>query len=318
MPNEVRIGLALGAGAARGWAHIGVLKEIERIGIEPEIVCGCSAGALVGGSYVSGHLEDLEQWLLTLDRLAVARFYDVSLTSGGLIAGKRIIGFFRERFGDFDIASLPKGYGAVATDLDTGEEVWFRSGSLLDAVRASISMPGIFEPFYHEGKSYIDGGIVNPIPVSLCRALGAESVIAVDVSSDWTAGHSERGEPKSFEESQPGRTGGGEDDRTDDHPLASSISHRFKDRIDGIFHRIWDRSNKRPGLFAVMNRSIHFMQETITRSRLECDPADLLLCPKTGHIGLMEFHRASEAIAAGKDCVQANEAALNCLKAACR
>ncbi len=180
--ESIKIGLALGSGAARGWAHIGVIQALAENGIHPDIVCGTSAGALVGGAYVAGHMGDLEHWLRTLNRAAVARFFDLSLTSGGLIAGKRIINFFNKRFGDFEIESLPIRFAAVATELTTGHEIWFRTGSMLDAVRASISVPGIFEPFHLNGRWYVDGGIVNPVPVSVCRALGADIVIAVNLN----------------------------------------------------------------------------------------------------------------------------------------
>ncbi len=304
--KDVCIGITLGARAARGWAHIGVLQEIDKIGIQPDVVCGSSAGALVGGSYVAGHLEELEKWLLTLDKLDVARFLDLSLANGGLIAGKRIIGFFRDRFGDSEIDSLPKPYGAVATDLITGHEIWFRSGSLLDAVRASISIPGIFEPFHLNGNWYVDGGVLNPVPVSLCRALGADIIIAVDVNTGML-----NKPPEDSVKRIPGITNDQLINDRDYDPFSSSISRNVKDRIGEVLSKVWSGNNKKkPGLFTVINNSVHFMQEHITRNRLAYDPPDILLHPQTGGIGFMDFHRAAEAIEAGKDCVRKNKTEL--------
>jgi NTE family protein len=303
--EDETIGLALGVGAARGWAHIGVIQGLVDIGIRPKVVCGTSAGALVGGSYAAGHLEELEDWLLSLDRLSVARFFDLSLTSGGLIAGKRIIGFFLDRFGDYDIQSLPKAYGAVATDLMTGHEVWFRSGSLMDAVRASISMPGIFEPFHLDGRWYVDGGVVNPVPVSLCRSLGADIVIAVDVNSGKISRSPVNPKIKSSSKTKDEIV-----TENDDEPLSASLPKKFKDRIGNALSHIWQGNSAKPGLLFVLNNSAHFMQERITLSRLACDPPDFILHPNASAIGFMDFHRAAEAIAIGKQCVKKNECEL--------
>ena len=303
--EDVTIGLALGVGAARGWAHIGIIKGLIDIGIRPDVVCGTSAGALVGGSYAAGHLEELEDWLLSLDRLSVARFFDLSLTSGGLIAGKRIIGFFVDRFGDYDIQSLPKIYGAVATDLMTGHEVWFRSGSLMDAVRASISMPGIFEPFQLDGRWYIDGGIVNPVPVSLCRSLGADVVIAVDVNSGRTSNLIDNSNLTSSSKTEYDTV-----TENDDDPPSVSLPKKVKDRIGNALSHIWQGNSAKPGLLFVLNNSAHFMQKRITLSRLACDPPDFILRPNASAIGFMDFHRAAEAIEIGKQCVKKNECEL--------
>ena len=307
--EDVTIGLALGVGAARGWAHIGIIQGLVDIGIRPDVVCGTSAGALVGGSYAAGRIEELEKWLLSLDRLSVARFFDFSLTSGGLIAGKRIIGFFMDRFGDYDIQSLPKTYGAVATDLMTGHEVWFRSGSLMDAVRASISMPGIFEPFQLDGRWYVDGGIVNPVPVSLCRSLGADIVIAVDVNSGRLGKSPDTSKFKSSSKTEDETV-----TEDDDDPPSVSLPKMVKDRISNALSHIWQGNSSKPGLLFVLNNSAHFMQERITLSRLACDPPDVILRPNASAIGFMDFHRAAEAIEIGKKCVKNNECELtHCL-----
>lgn len=177
-----RIGVALGAGSARGWSHIGVLQALRGAGIHADVVCGTSIGALVGAVYADDELDELERWVTDLTWLKVMGFFDVSF-GGGLLKGARLIGHLRERFLEKDIAALPRRFAAVATDLDSGEEVWLREGSVADAVRASIALPGLFEPWPHAGRILVDGGLVNPVPVSLCRALGANFVIAVDLSS---------------------------------------------------------------------------------------------------------------------------------------
>jgi NTE family protein len=178
-----RIGLALGSGAARGWSHIGVIRVLEKAGISPSIVCGTSIGALVGAAYAARELDPLETWVRSLTWQNVLGFLDVRF-GGGLITGARLFDFFRARFTDPGIAALARTYGAVATEVATGREVWLREGPVLDAVRASIAMPGLFTPFEQDGRLLVDGGLVNPVPVSLCRALGADVVIAVDLNWD--------------------------------------------------------------------------------------------------------------------------------------
>jgi NTE family protein len=169
------IGIALGSGSARGWGHIGVLRALKEEGIEPDIVCGTSVGALVGAAYVSGKLNMLEKWVLSLNTRKIIGYLDLRLVvGGGIIQGKRLIDFLRQYIGDESIEDLPKIFAAVATNLNTGHEIWFSHGSLLDAVRASIALPGIFTPVKLNNHWLVDGGLVNPVPVSVCRAMGAQ------------------------------------------------------------------------------------------------------------------------------------------------
>jgi NTE family protein len=185
------IGVALGSGSARGWSHIGVLRTLIDAGIEPDIVCGSSIGALVGAAYVDGDLDRLEEWTRSLTMQTVIGFLDFSLGSG-LIKGEKLIEFFRSHFVDRDITELPLPFGAVATDLQSGREIWLREGPVSDAVRASIALPGLFTPYRYQEKWLVDGGLVNPVPVSLCRAMGADWVIAVDTNSDLIGRHLKR------------------------------------------------------------------------------------------------------------------------------
>jgi NTE family protein len=179
--RKPRIGFALGSGSARGWAHIGAIRALEERGVKPDVICGSSIGALVGAAYASGQLDKLEKWCTGLGWTTVVRLMDLSW-SGGLIRGARLFNLFNTILDDVDIDELSVPYGAVATELGSGREVWLRHGKMLDAVRASCAMPGIFRPAVRDGVLLVDGGLVNPVPVSMCRALGADVVIAIDLS----------------------------------------------------------------------------------------------------------------------------------------
>jgi len=182
------IGIALGSGSARGWAHIGVLRALNEAGIEPKIVCGTSVGALVGAAYADGALDALESWVRQLTWRKVMGFFDITFT-GGFIKGEKLIAFLHRNFLDKQISDLKKPFGAVATDLNSGREIWLREGWVSQAVRASIALPGLFTPFEHDGRLLVDGALVNPVPVSLCSAMGADFIIAVDLSSSVVGPH---------------------------------------------------------------------------------------------------------------------------------
>ena len=186
-----RIGLALGSGSARGWSHLGVIDALIEASIEPEIVCGTSIGSLVGAAYVSGRLSELRQWAEAATWREVVGLMDVKLSSGGLINGKLVVGFLRGLGVTERIEDLPKSYAAIATDLETGREIWLQSGPIDEAVRASIAIPGIFSPARIGEKWLVDGGLSNPVPVSVCRALGADIIIAVNLNGDLLGRHFE-------------------------------------------------------------------------------------------------------------------------------
>jgi len=267
-----------------------VIRALADAGIEPHIVCGTSIGALVGAAYVDGELDRLEAWVRSLHLQTVVSFLDFSL-NGGLIKGDRLIAFYRSHFVDRDIRELPRPFGAVATDLRRGREVWLREGSVSDAVRASIALPGLFTPVQRDGSWLVDGGLVNPVPVSLCRAMGADIVIAVDLNADLLGRHLK---PK------PGRK------RTMHAPetLAETVVARIQTGISqlGIEH---DSGPRTPAMLDVLASSINIMQVLITRSRLAGEPADVMVTPPLADLGLMEFHRASVAIDAGRRAVEA-------------
>jgi NTE family protein len=268
-----RIGLALGGGSARGWAHIGVIRALEDAGIKVDVVCGCSIGALVGAGYADGHLDALERWVMGLKWKHVMGLMDLGL-NGGLIKGGKLLTFFERHFVDKDITTLPVPFGCVATDLANGHEVWLREGSVIAAVRASISVPGLLAPVIRNGRLLVDGGLVNPVPVSLCRALGADIVIAVDLCSD-IVGSSLRRTDSAEERRAPGWT-------------ARLLSGMGIKRDDDL-----------PSMVSVLSTSIQIMQTRIARSRLAGEPADVLIAPRLAHLGLMDYHRAPESIPEG-------------------
>lgn len=281
-PSRPRIGLALGGGSARGWAHIGAIRALEDAGIHADLVCGTSIGALVGAAYVAGELDRLEAWVRGLKLQTVVGFLDFSL-GGGLIKGEKLIAFFRDHFVDRDIRELERPYGAVATDLARGREIWLREGTVSDAVRASIALPGLFTPVASDGNWLVDGGLVNPVPVSLARAMDADFVIAVDLNADLLGRHL-RDAPAT----RPRRT---------KPTLADTVMAQL-----GIER---DEGPAPPAMLDVLASSINIMQVLITRSRLAGEPADALIAPPLASLGLMEFHRAAVAIEAGRRAAQA-------------
>jgi NTE family protein len=264
----------LGAGGARGWAHIGVIRALRDAGIKPDVVSGTSMGALVGAAYAAGELERLEGWAKSLGRKDVLGLMDFTLR-GGLIRGVKLFDFFRARVADRDVTALPLPFGAVATELTTGREVWLREGSMFDVVRASIAIPGVFSPVLREGHLLVDGGLVNPVPVSLCRALGADIVIAVDLGWAKVGYFRERRDAKS--PPKPSR---------DANDLA-------------WWERVLRLAAVGKEVLTVFITSIDVMQVRIGRSRQAGDPADALLTPILPNIGMMDWHRAAEIIDEG-------------------
>ncbi len=283
-----RIGLVLGSGSARGWAHIGVIQALAEAGIAAHVVCGTSVGALVGAAYADGDLDRLEKWVRGLSWQNVAGLVDFTASSG-LIKGNRLMDMFREYFVDLDISRLPVAFGAVATDLFTGREVWLREGRVEDAVRASIALPGLFTPVERDEMLLVDGGLVNPVPVSLCRAMGADLVIAVDLNADLLGRHLRR---------RRGPSGGAMDERDTGWIAANLLS-----RLPGAALLEWPGKGARkdqPSLLDILASSINIMQVRITRARLAGEPADVVITPHVAHLGLLDFHRADAAITAGR------------------
>jgi NTE family protein len=295
VPASPRIGVAFGSGSARGWAHLGVLHALEQRGIRPVAVTGASVGALVAAAYASDQWRELEAWVRTLTRVDVWRLLDTTFRGGGVMRGNRLMNAIGERIHDRRIEELPVAFAAVAADLNTGEEIWLRSGSMLKAVRASSGMPGLFTPFWHQDRWMIDGGVVNPVPVSLCRALGAEYVIAVNlnvpVRERWMTRARVEPAAKAAAAKEP----------RDEPPAEAGWASidRWSELLGGLVESLRPEPSADPGLFEVMAGSIHIMQDHIARSRMAGDPPNLAISPPLGHLQLMDFHRAAETIEAG-------------------
>lgn len=298
------IGLALGSGSARGWSHIGVIRALAEAGIDPDIVCGTSIGALVGAFFVSGYLDAFESWIRRLNRIDFLRYLDFRLASGGgFVQGKRLMDFFRDYIGNLNIEDLSKPFATVAADLATGREVWFEQGSLLEAVRASIALPGIFTPVKLGDQWLVDGGLVNPIPVSMCRAMGAKVVIAVNLNGDLVGRHLNLSRPsKLIGRQQPFEA-----------KLFDRVSVALRERAASFIPQLLDPTAETPGLLNVLASSINIMQDRITRSRMAGDPPDIIITPRLSQVGLMEFDRAEMAIEEGAQAVKRMRPALESL-----
>jgi NTE family protein len=283
MRRKPRIGLVLGSGSSRGWSHIGAIRALEERNIKPDFICGTSVGALVGAAYASGELDRLEEWVSGLAWTTVVRLMDLTWR-GGLIRGQRIFTLFRNIFEERNIEDLPVPFGAVATELYSGRELWLRHGNLLDAVRASCAMPGLFTPVVRDNVVLVDGGLVNPVPVSMCRALGAELVIAVDLSWGKLGPYRERGRAVAPRE-VPGWMARW-------RPAWAEKKSKVEE-IASI-----------PSIFEVFATSLDVVEIRVARSRLSGDPADVLITPLLPDFATMDYHRAKEAIEEGRAAVE--------------
>lgn len=300
--SECKIGLALGGGVARGWAHIGVLRTLEAAGIVPDIVVGTSIGSVVGGCYVANELDELEDFARSLTRRKVLGYLDFNFSGSGLITGKRLNERLDIKLRSLDIEKLPRKYVAVATEIGTGHEVWLSRGKLVDAMRASYALPGIFKPVEINGRWLFDGALVNPIPVSVARALGARYVIAVNINADLSG----RG-------SMAPITGHNELDNAVVTVAANTVVAEAVGDAGSILARngrslkkllqrqIFGPSDNGPGISTVMTEAFNIVQDRIARSRMAGDPPDAVIAPRVGDLSLFDFHRADEMIARGEN-----------------
>jgi len=297
----LKIGLALGSGAARGWAHIGVLRALEEIGIAPDIICGTSIGAAVGAAYLTDQLDELQAWAQKMGWLGMLGIIDLTFRRGGLVAAEKAFERFHNERTDVLIEDLPMPFASVATDLSTGREIWLREGPLLPAVLASAAMPGLFPAVRHDNHWLVDGALVNPVPVSLCRALGADVVVAVNLNSELSP-LGRPGTARAEARREPVTAGG------------DAVSPTFSQLTGQISTWLGRKPNRRtrfladqlahsratiPNALEVMAGSIDIMQDRITRSRLAGEPPDVLIAPRLAHIGILEFDRAAEAVEIG-------------------
>jgi NTE family protein len=294
------IGLALGGGAARGFAHIGIMRVLLANGIVPDVIVGTSIGAVVGGCYASNELDSLEEWARALTLRRIMGYLDVGLNGSGLISGGRLAKRLEESLGAITIDELPLRFAAIATEVGTGHEIWLTRGRLVEALRASYALPGIFPPVRLGGRWLFDGALVNPVPVSAARALGARLVIAVNLDADRFG----RGATISSHGS----------DENDEHALAQLRKPR--NGLRGIFgaERALKRQllgdSVRPGFSTVMIEAFNIVQDRLTRMRLAGDPPDVLITPRVGDIGWFDFHHANEAIAAGTESAEKSLASI--------
>lgn len=292
--HNCKIGLALGAGCARGWAHIGVLRALHEAGIHPDIVAGTSIGAVVGGCYVAGELDAVERFARDLTRRKVLGFLDFNFSGSGLITGQRLRNVLDERMQDASIENLTKRFVAVATEIGTGHEVWLSRGRIVEAMHASYALPGIFRPVAIEGRWLFDGALVNPIPVSVCRALGARYVIAVSVNSEMSG----RGTVIPQLDALPPPP---EPEPVRDEGVLARNGRAVKKLLQ---RQLFGRTDNSPGISRVMVEAFNVVQDRISRSRLAGDPPDILIQPRMPDCGLFDFHRADEFIQSGVKAVR--------------
>ncbi len=284
----MRIGVALGGGGARGWAHIGVLRTLMAAGFEPDVIAGTSIGAIVGGAYAAGKLDELEKFALSLDRRTIWRLADLNLgKGGGLVIGERVAQSLTDIIGTHDIASLKKKFTAIATEILTGHEIWLDEGDLITAMRASYAMPGIFVPVAIDDRPLIDGGVTNPVPVSACRAKGATYVIAVPLPASQA----------------PGERLSRQSPATDASAWKKALA-AFREPERFVAKQLF---GDEPGALTTASVSVaalNILLDRMTRVRLASDPPDVTVTSEIGQIALLEFDRADEAIKIGAEATE--------------
>lgn len=274
------IAFALGGGAARGWAHIGMLTCLKDAGIKPELICGTSMGAVAGACYAAGKLDELKDFAFSMTKRRMFSFMDVRL-GGGIIKGNHLTKELDKYFGKTRIEDLDIPFVSIATELATGHEIWLRDGPIVPAIRASFAMPGVFSPLDIDGRWLTDGALVNPIPVSVCRAFGARIVIAFGLTSEVYL-------------TKNNGVDSVEQDLTDDKTATEKMVKQVKQGLRKV------KTNE-PNIGAVTMASFNIMQDRIARTRLAGDPPDAMVTPNVEHIGTFEFDKAKELYELGYD-----------------
>jgi NTE family protein len=289
--GSLSVGLALSGGAARGFAHIGVMRALLATGLKPDVITGTSIGAVIAACYAAGQLDEFEAWARQLTRRRVFGYLDFSLAGSGLIGGERLFSKLDATLGDVTFQELPIRLAAVATELRTNHEIWLTRGRLADAVRASCALPGIFPPSRIGGRWLMDGALVNPLPISAARALGARLVIAVNLNAD------NFGRGTVIQDH-------GSDAEDELRRQAHRASRGLRGRAERLIQRKFFGTPDRPGLSTVMVDAFQVLQDRITRARLAGDPPDVLISPRLSRVNLFDFHRAEEVIALGRDATE--------------
>lgn len=307
--DPVRLSLVLGSGGARGYAHIGVIEELEAQGFQICSIAGSSMGALVGGIYATGKLPVFKEWVAPLQRFDVLRLLDWTLFGGGFIKGDRIIGVLRELIGDLDIEDLPIPYTAVAVDLNSQREIWFSRGPLFDAIRASIAIPTIFRPHRHLGRLLVDGGLLNPLPVAPTLRDVTDLTIAVDVNASAEPLHAPKdSEATLARANEPGDLGQATPEllqEADPAGAPDTSRHGYRRRISEFIESLVGKRERvvverEPGLVELFASSLDIVQETITRLKIAAQPPDLLITIPRNACAFYEFDRAEQLIELGR------------------
>ena len=295
--RKTTVGLALGGGVARGWAHIGAIKALMEANIEIDIISGTSIGALVGGYYVTGNIDSLEKWALTLNKNKIVNYLDIQWGGTSIIKGQRLSRTLKSHFRNINIEDISQKFIAVSCDLETGEEIWLQSGSILKAIQASYALPGIFEPVKINGKYMIDGALANPVPVAACRSLGANFVVGIGLNDYGGSAISSN------------------------NVLSNSITIKKRKRkfIEKLTQKIYNfrpekilmdtffkknPKNKKPKLGMVMIDALDITMDRLARNCLAKNPADIYITPNISHIGMLEFTKAEELINLGYEAVK--------------
>ncbi len=305
-PSPLTVSLVLGSGGARGYAHIGVIEELEARGFSIRSIAGSSMGALIGGIYAAGKLKTFTDWVRPLQRLDVLRLLDWTISGGGFIKGDRIIGVLKDLIGETNIEDLPIPYTAVAVDLDVQREVWFSQGPLFDAIRASIAIPTIFRPYHHEGRLLVDGGLLNPLPVSPTLRDLTDSTIAVDINAPAEPMYGAQNADESS--ADRGAAGQASPDMLPEtaKPAPADVQRAtYRTRIAEFIESMMEKRERNaamsePGALELLARALDTVQETITRLKIAAEPPDLLITIPRNACAFYEFHRADELIEIGR------------------
>ncbi|MFP4169101.1 MAG: patatin-like phospholipase family protein [Desulfonatronovibrionaceae bacterium] len=297
MFEDKKVGLALGSGSARGWAHIGIIRALRDMGIHVDVVAGSSIGALVGAVHCAGGLNRLEQVVLDLDWRGIFNMLDVGFPRSGLLDGRKVARFVRSHVPHTRIEELPCSFCAVCTDIMAGEEVRIDSGDVIEAVRASIAVPGMFTPVKKGERILVDGGLINPIPVSVLQDMGAEVIIAVDLNYNLMRSRALRrnSSPESEHLEVP------VENKVADNRLFAEWRDRLAATESTVLSQIrrWMVRDRLPSIFEVMFSSLDVVQRRVSDINLKDFPPDILIRPDLGHLKFMDFNRGNEAIAEG-------------------
>lgn len=261
--------MALGGGGARGCAHVGVIKALLSAGLDIRFIAGTSIGSVVGGVFASGDLEPFEQYLLGIKWTDVVKYFDPGVPYRGLFKGNKVVKLLDQLITRKEFKDLVIPFTAVATNLETGEEVRLNQGKVIDAIRASIAIPGIFTPLKKGRRFLVDGGVVNPVPVDVARQMGAEVVVAVDLN----------------------------------HEFIREKLHSRKRRHLERNHIVEWLTPERPNIIDIIENSVFMMQNEITEKKMELNRPDILIRPELGSARIFDFHRSKELINEGFACM---------------